>query len=84
MGNSLLGHEQQCAIRRTEQIAVSNNLHRVRLHSFNALEGAAQQLANQGAIKGVFQTTVQVAGQTVTVRGAVVEGVLRLSTAFVP
>lgn len=37
--------------------------------AFNALEGAAQQLANQGAIKGVFQTTVEVAGQTVTVRG---------------
>ncbi|MDY7093939.1 MAG: hypothetical protein SX243_13285 [Acidobacteriota bacterium] len=52
--------------------------------AFNALEGAAQQLANQGAIKGVFQTTVEVAGQTVTLRGAVVEGVVKVGTAFIP
>jgi hypothetical protein len=52
--------------------------------AFNALERAAQELANKGAIKGVFQTTVEVAGQTVTVRGAVVEGIARVSTAFIP
>lgn len=51
--------------------------------AFNALERAAQQLANQGSIKGVFQTSVEVAGQTVTVRGAVVEGVVRVGTAFI-
>ena len=52
--------------------------------AFNALERGAQQLANQGAIKGVFQTSVEVAGQSVTVRGAVVEGTARVSTAFIP
>jgi RHS repeat-associated protein len=48
------------------------------------LQNAAQALANRGAIKGVFQTTVDVAGQTVTVRGAVIDGVVNLRTAFIP
>jgi hypothetical protein len=52
--------------------------------AFNALEGATQQLVQQGAIKGVFETTVKVAGQSVTVRGAVVGGIARVSTAFIP
>lgn len=52
--------------------------------AFNALERGAQQLANQGTIKGVFQTTVEVAGQKVTVRGAVLEGTAKVSTAFIP
>jgi hypothetical protein len=52
--------------------------------AFYSLENAAQALANQGAIKGIFQTTVQVAGSNVTVRGAVIDGVARVSTAFIP
>lgn len=48
------------------------------------LQNAAQALANQGAIRGVFQTTVDVAGQAVTVRGAVIDGVVNLRTAFIP
>jgi hypothetical protein len=52
--------------------------------AFYSLENAAQALANRGAIQGVFQTTVEVAGQGVTVRGAVVDGVVRIDTAFVP
>jgi RHS repeat-associated protein len=52
--------------------------------AFNALERGAQQAANKGAIKGVFQTTVDVAGQSVTVRGAVVHGVAKVGTAFIP
>jgi len=52
--------------------------------AFNALERATQKLANQGAIKGIFETTVEVAGQNVTVRGAVVDGTARVSTAFIP
>ncbi|MCG8422123.1 MAG: HINT domain-containing protein, partial [Proteobacteria bacterium] len=48
------------------------------------LQNAAQALANSGAIKGVFETTVRVTGQDVTVRGAVVDGVVRLGTAFIP
>jgi len=52
--------------------------------AFNALERGAQQLANQGAIKGVFEVSVDVAGQNVTVRGAVVEGTARVASAFIP
>ena len=49
-----------------------------------ALQNAAQALANRGAIKGVFDTTVQVAGHNVTIRGAVIEGIANLRTAFIP
>jgi len=49
----------------------------------NALEAAAQQALGQGA-KGVFETVVNVAGQNVTVRGAVMNGIARVSTAFIP
>jgi hypothetical protein len=52
--------------------------------AFNALESGAQQVVNQGAIKGVFETTLEVAGENVTVRGAVVDGAARVSTAFIP
>jgi len=48
------------------------------------LQNAAQALANQGAIKGLFQATVDVAGQTITIRGAVIDGIVNLSTAFIP
>jgi len=52
--------------------------------AFYQLENAAQTLANQGAIRGVFQTTVEAAGYQVTVRGAVIDGIAQLSTAFIP
>jgi hypothetical protein len=52
--------------------------------AFNALEGAAQQLANQGMIQGTFQTVVQVGSHDVTVRGAVVNGIAKVATAFIP
>jgi hypothetical protein len=50
-----------------------------------ALENAAQALANQGAISGVFKNAVvDVAGFAVTVRGRVIDGAVNLSTAFIP
>jgi hypothetical protein len=52
--------------------------------AFRALETEAQLLANQGLIRGVFESTVEVAGQTVTIRGAIIEGTARVSTAFIP
>jgi len=55
-----------------------------KVNAFYALQNGAQSLANAGAIKGVFQTTVRVAGQDVTVRGRVVDNVVKLSTAFIP
>ena len=52
--------------------------------AFYSLENAAQALANQGAIRGMFEATVEVAGRNVTVRGTVIGGVARVSTAFIP
>jgi RHS repeat-associated protein len=52
--------------------------------AFTALEGAAQQQASAGAIAGIFETTVEVAGQTVTVKGAVIDGIVNIGTAFIP
>ena len=51
--------------------------------AFNALEHQAQQLANQGLSRVCFKS-VELAGQTVTMRGAVVDGIARVSTAFIP
>ena len=55
-----------------------------KVKAFQAIEGAAQQLATQGKIGGVFETTVNVAGQAVRVRGAVVDDVVKVGTAFIP
>lgn len=55
-----------------------------KLEAFKALEGEAQRLVDQGRIKDVFETVVQVGGQNVTVRGRVVDGVARVGTAFIP
>lgn len=49
-----------------------------------AIQAAAQRLADSGAITGVFKSSVEVAGVQVTVRGAVVNGVARIGTAFIP
>jgi hypothetical protein len=54
------------------------------LAAFRALEEATQLLADTGAVQGVFHTTIHVAGQAVTVRGAVMDGAARVSTAFIP
>jgi RHS repeat-associated protein len=52
--------------------------------AFRAIETGAQNLANSGAIKGIFETTVKVGEQAVTVRGRVIDGVVNVSTAFIP
>ncbi|MCA9677457.1 MAG: hypothetical protein KC464_20705 [Myxococcales bacterium] len=54
------------------------------VRAFEALEAAAQQLADSGEVAGVFITEVEVAGATVTVRGAVVDGVAKVGTAYIP
>jgi len=48
------------------------------------LQNSAQELANQGRISGIFETTVDAAGHDVTIRGAVINGVAHLRTAFIP
>jgi RHS repeat-associated protein len=52
--------------------------------AFRAIETGAQNLANSGAIKGVFETTVKVGEHAVTVRGRVIDDVVNVSTAFIP
>ncbi|MFW7380272.1 MAG: hypothetical protein ACOH5I_15775 [Oligoflexus sp.] len=54
------------------------------IDAFKALEHAAQTKANSGALSGVFETIVKVKDTSVTVRGRVVDGIVKLSTAFIP
>ncbi len=51
--------------------------------AFAALEEAtAEQVASKGITAGIFEEIVNVGGMDITVRGAVVNGVTRVSTAF--
>ncbi len=50
--------------------------------AFRALEKATQAAVKNQGIKGVFETTVKVGGESVTVRGNVVDGVVKIGTAF--
>ena len=53
-----------------------------KVKAYNAIERAtAQRMSGQA---GTFQTVINVGGTNVTVRGAVVNGLTRISTAFVP
>jgi hypothetical protein len=50
--------------------------------AYNALLQATEQTVASKGLTGVFETTVQVGGESVTVRGAVVGGVVKIGTAF--
>lgn len=50
--------------------------------AMNALQQATEAAVRQQGLTGVFETTVQVAGETVTVRGNVIDGVVKIGTAF--
>jgi hypothetical protein len=50
--------------------------------AYSALQKATQQAVSQQGLTGVFETSVKVGSQTVTVRGAVVDGVAKIGTAF--
>jgi RHS repeat-associated protein len=52
--------------------------------AYTALYDATNAVVRAQGTTGLFQSAVNVAGQTVTVRGNVIDGVLRISTAFVP
>jgi hypothetical protein len=53
--------------------------------AFKALENSAQALAEAGKIEGVFKDVIVTVKNTdVTVRGRVIDGVAKLSTAFIP
>ena len=50
--------------------------------AFKAIQQATEAAVQQQGLTGVFQTTVRVAGETVTVRGNVIGGVVKIGTAF--
>lgn len=52
--------------------------------AFSAIQQAAQSAANSQGFKGVFETTLKVGTETITVRGNVVDGVVNIGTAFKP
>ena len=52
--------------------------------AYKALESATRAAAAAQKLTGTFETVVQVGGIDVTVRGAVIDGIARLGTAFIP
>ena len=52
--------------------------------TFTAVQSAAQAAVRSQGLSGVFQTTVNVSGQNVVVRGNVIDGVARIGTCFIP
>ena len=56
----------------------------VPVHVARSIETGAQSLVNGGAIEGIFQTSVKVEGQSVTVRGRVIGDVVSVSAALIP
>ncbi len=52
--------------------------------AFEAMKAATESVVKAQGLTGVFETSIQVAGLQVTVRGAVVDGIVRIGTAFIP
>jgi filamentous hemagglutinin family protein len=52
------------------------------LNAFNAIKDSLQKEANFNKISGTFEKTVIIRGEPITVRGKVVDGLVRIGTAF--
>ena len=52
--------------------------------TFDAVQNATQGMVKSAGLSGIFETTVNVAGQNVVVRGNMMEGVARIGTFFIP
>ena len=52
--------------------------------AFSAVRSATQAAVRAKGITGIFETTVRVGGQSVVVRGNVINGIARIGTFFVP
>jgi hypothetical protein len=52
--------------------------------AFGAIQNAAQQEITAQGITGVFERAVTVGGSQITVRGTVLDGVVKIGTAFIP
>ena len=53
-------------------------------NAFSALRSATEGAVKAGNLQGTFQTVVNVGNSQVTVRGAVVNGAVKIGTAFIP
>ena len=52
--------------------------------AFNAIQQATESAVRSQGLTGVFETTVKVGTETITVRGNIVDGAVKIGTAFVP
>lgn len=53
------------------------------IKAYTALKSKTQDLANKGVIKDVFESSININGKSVIVRGRVINGKVDLSTAFI-
>jgi hypothetical protein len=52
--------------------------------AFEAIRKATQSAVGSANLTGIFEITVKVGSQTIIVRGRVIEGIVRIGTAFKP
>ena len=52
--------------------------------AFSAIQQATETAVSSQGLKGVFETTVRVGTETITVRGNIIDGVVNIGTAFKP
>jgi hypothetical protein len=50
--------------------------------ALTAIENATQTAVEEQGLQGVFETTIEVAGESITVRGNVIDGLAKIGTAF--
>jgi len=54
------------------------------LKAFEAIQEATEAVVRNRGLTGIFETSVKVGTQKITVRGKVIEGVVKIGTAFKP
>ncbi len=55
------------------------------LSAFKSIENTAQKLADQGKLSGIFDgVPISVDGVIITVKGRIMDGVAKISTAYIP
>ena len=50
--------------------------------AFKALQQAGEEAVREQGLKGLFEITVKVAGENVVIRGNIVNGIVKIGTAF--
>jgi hypothetical protein len=53
-------------------------------NAFKAIQQATQSAVRDQGLKGVFETTVKVGSETITVRGNIIDGIAKIGTAYKP